>query len=256
MFCLFSLPHSSLGHLASLPPPPPLSLTHSAFPTEEEDDARCNPKERRKRVGRKEARGGNEEKGKGREGKRGGVKEREREREKEREREREEEGSLDVARAVGRGGELPSPGCSAETSMGGCVGSHHDSSGSLNENSDGTGGNLLICVFFGAGGGKRGVEGSLPLGLSACCPAWLLLPLLWWRRWRWRRGSLFPSPQSEPDRAGDRARRARRARSPPRAPSPPRAAGPGATPDRPGGVFTLRRCLPLFFWLLCRASPG
>lgn len=26
--------------------------------------------------------------------------------------------------------------------MGGCVGSHHDSSGSLNENSDGTGGNL------------------------------------------------------------------------------------------------------------------
>lgn len=28
----------------------------------------------------------------------------------------------------------------SETSMGGCVGSHHDSSGSLNENSDGTGG--------------------------------------------------------------------------------------------------------------------
>lgn len=27
-----------------------------------------------------------------------------------------------------------------KTSMGGCVGSHHDSSGSLNENSDGTGG--------------------------------------------------------------------------------------------------------------------
>lgn len=44
--------------------------------------------------------------------------------------------------SCGPGGELPSPGCSAETSMGGCVGSHHDSSGSLNENSDGTGGNL------------------------------------------------------------------------------------------------------------------
>lgn len=52
--------------------------------------------------------------------------------------------------SCGPGGELPSPGCSAETSMGGCVGSHHDSSGSLNENSDGTGGNLATCfgVFF------------------------------------------------------------------------------------------------------------
>lgn len=47
--------------------------------------------------------------------------------------------------SCGPGGELPSPGCSAETSMGGCVGSHHDSSGSLNENSDGTGGNLATC---------------------------------------------------------------------------------------------------------------
>lgn len=50
-------------------------------------------------------------------------------------------GLVDVA-LCGPGGELPNPGCSAETSMGGCVGSHHDSSGSLNENSDGTGGNL------------------------------------------------------------------------------------------------------------------
>lgn len=53
--------------------------------------------------------------------------------------------------SCGPGGELPSPGCSAETSMGGCVGSHHDSSGSLNENSDGTGGNSAFCrVFFPA----------------------------------------------------------------------------------------------------------
>lgn len=50
--------------------------------------------------------------------------------------------------SCGPGGELPSPGCSAETSMGGCVGSHHDSSGSLNENSDGTGGNLTTCFFL------------------------------------------------------------------------------------------------------------
>lgn len=40
--------------------------------------------------------------------------------------------------SCGPRGELPNPGCS-HTSMGGCVGSHHDSSGSLNENSDGTG---------------------------------------------------------------------------------------------------------------------
>lgn len=50
--------------------------------------------------------------------------------------------------SCGPGGELPSPGCSAETSMGGCVGSHHDSSGSLNENSDGTGGNFALLGFF------------------------------------------------------------------------------------------------------------
>lgn len=52
------------------------------------------------------------------------------------------EGVSGCSSSCGPGGELPSPGCSAETSMGGCVGSHHDSSGSLNENSDGTGGNL------------------------------------------------------------------------------------------------------------------
>ncbi|KAK7925887.1 hypothetical protein WMY93_008197 [Mugilogobius chulae] len=42
-------------------------------------------------------------------------------------------------------GELPKrPGCFAKTSMGGCVGSHHDSTGSLNENSDGTGGGSCL----------------------------------------------------------------------------------------------------------------
>ncbi|KAF3841035.1 hypothetical protein F7725_006897 [Dissostichus mawsoni] len=53
--------------------------------------------------------------------------------------ERRERGAGRCSSSCGPGGELPSPGCSAETSMGGCVGSHHDSSGSLNENSDGTG---------------------------------------------------------------------------------------------------------------------
>lgn len=67
-----------------------------------------------------------------------------------REREKRDRGS-GCSCSCGPGGELPSPGCSAETSMGGCVGSHHDSSGSLNENSDGTGGNLrgLSTSFIG-----------------------------------------------------------------------------------------------------------
>ena len=63
--------------------------------------------------------------------------------------------------SCGPGGELPSPGCSAETSMGGCVGSHHDSSGSLNENSDGTGGNSANC--FGVFSLSFSYQG-LPLG--------------------------------------------------------------------------------------------
>lgn len=65
--------------------------------------------------------------------------------------------------AVGRGWATKNPGCSAKTSMGGCVGSHHDSSGSLNENSDGTGGNLT--GSSAAFGGWEGVYLSgLPLG--------------------------------------------------------------------------------------------
>lgn len=71
------------------------------------------------------------------------------------------------SRVCGPGGELPNPGCSAETSMGGCVGSHHDSSGSLNENSDGTGGNLKPGGLMDVFGCPRAVE-----GLSACCPGW------------------------------------------------------------------------------------
>lgn len=93
-----------------------------------------------------------------------------------REREKRDRGS-GCSCSCGPGGELPSPGCSAETSMGGCVGSHHDSSGSLNENSDGTGGNLrglstsfighklafLFSFFF-----LRRASSRLP----ACCPDW------------------------------------------------------------------------------------
>lgn len=93
---------------------------------------------------RKGKTGGNEEEGEDRreEGRKGG--------EGGREREKRDRGS-GCSCSCGPGGELPSPGCSAETSMGGCVGSHHDSSGSLNENSDGTGGNLrgLSTSFIG-----------------------------------------------------------------------------------------------------------
>lgn len=42
--------------------------------------------------------------------------------------------------------------------MGGCVGSHHDSSGSLNENSDGTGGEFWSSVSQKLFKGKRGKE--------------------------------------------------------------------------------------------------
>lgn len=73
--------------------------------------------------------------------------------------------------SCGPGGELPSPGCSAETSMGGCVGSHHDSSGSLNENSDGTGGNLTTCFFCVCSPFLFPVPGA-SFRFPACCPVW------------------------------------------------------------------------------------
>ena len=53
-------------------------------------------------------------------------------------REKEGGGPKQEGLALVRG--VASRGCAVGTSMGGCVGSHHDSSGSLNENSDGTGG--------------------------------------------------------------------------------------------------------------------
>lgn len=70
-----------------------------------------------------------------------------------------------------------------QPSMGGCVGSHHDSSGSLNENSDGTGGKLARpCradhrMRVSGGGFCLCACGGCPLCwmrpavVSACCPA-------------------------------------------------------------------------------------
>lgn len=79
-----------------------------------------------------------------------------------------EEGVGGCSSSCGPGGELPNSGCSAETSMGGCVGSHHDSSGSLNENSDGTGGNLT--GSYGLVRGRFGCLKGFPCRLSACSP--------------------------------------------------------------------------------------
>lgn len=111
------LPARSVPTLGHLVMNPTVCLSADA----DGDDARCLK-------GRREA--GGEERG------RGGCEKEERKR---------WGGGSGCSCSCGPGGELPSPGCSAETSMGGCVGSHHDSSGSLNENSDGTGGNLATC---------------------------------------------------------------------------------------------------------------
>ena len=140
--------------------------------------------------------GGKVGKGRGREETRREGKERrgERERERERERARERGGGVSgCSSSCGPGGELPSPGCSAETSMGGCVGSHHDSSGSLNENSDGTGGNLS--TSFQRLQARVVQTWGASSGLSACCPGWRSLSL-----------SRFPILcPSQADRAGDKA---------------------------------------------------
>lgn len=58
-----------------------------------------------------------------------------------------------------------------EPPMGGCVGSRHDSSGSLNDNSDGTGGNFLPgAERWGGGGLRRRAEGSSGLSSGRARP--------------------------------------------------------------------------------------
>lgn len=132
----FSILHSLLGHLVTMGASPrffsPPSLNMKMIPAALR---RCWEEEGRA-IGRQETRG-EERRGGRKEGNKGRGKSEKNERERERGR-----GGFGCSCSCGPGGELPSPGCSAETSMGGCVGSHHDSSGSLNENSDGTGGNL------------------------------------------------------------------------------------------------------------------
>lgn len=100
----------------------------------------------------------------GREERKGGSLENSKERETER------RGVGGCSSSCGPGGELPNPGCSAETSMGGCVGSHHDSSGSLNENSDGTGGNLA--GSYSLVSGRFGCLMGFPLQ-AFCMLSWL-----------------------------------------------------------------------------------
>lgn len=267
---LLSSPHLSLSFLSLSPSFLSRSPCHdvyllSAFlsppspPDEEDEDTRCAPPMLRGRgeEGREEGgnwgREGGRERGekeggkegrKRREGEGGGGGERET-----REREREREGASGCSSSSGPGGELPSPGCSAETSMGGCVGSHHDSSGSLNENSDGTGGNLqgLSASFtayqlgFLEGGlcvcecarARVCVLGGLPLGFLHVVLAGGLLYLPPDIRARLNRG----------DRQG----------SPPRvSPSTQRASkrqndGSSARYFTNWEIFNVRRCLPLFF---------
>lgn len=70
-----------------------------------------------------------------------------------------------LGRRAGGGGGVSGPGRPGP--MGGCVGSHHDSSGSLNENSDGTGGEsgggAGLCL---AEAGKRGEQKQLLLTMK------------------------------------------------------------------------------------------
>lgn len=169
-----SPPCNNVRLAVCLPLPSSLMMMMPAAPRQ------CWQRERREEGRRKGRKGGSGEQGK--DGREGGRKER-----RGGEGEKRERGASRCSSNCGPGGELPSPGYSAETSMGGCVGSHHDSSGSLNENSDGTGGNFRG-ILAPLDAYKVGfLEEGASYELSVCCPGWRSSPL-----------PLFPS-QTEPE---------------------------------------------------------